>query len=214
MVISRSGWTGAAVAAVLSIGITASPSMAQRLPSGTSVPVRTSEAINVSADDGQVFSGVIDQNIVDANGNVVIPEGSSAEMVVRKTTGNELTLDLDSIVVNGQRYSVAADQNTVGTSGTIENGTKSIGKNKDTATYIGGGALLGAIIGAVAGGGKGAAIGAATGAGAGAATQIIVKGRSVSVPAESLVTFRLAQGFTVPVNDTGFQRNGRHYHRY
>ena len=83
-----------------------------------------------------------------------------------------------------------------------------------TATYVGGGAILGAIIGAVAGGGKGAAIGAATGAGAGAATQIIVKGRSVNVPAESLVTFRLAEAFSVPVADTGFQRNGRHYHRY
>src|SRR5262249_41245670 len=152
--------------------------------------------------------------ILDANGNIVVPEGSSAEMIVRKTTGNELTLDLDSILVNGQRYSVAADSSAVGTSGTLENGTKTIGKNKDTATYIGGGAILGAIIGAVAGGGKGAAIGAATGAGAGAATQIVVKGRSVNVPAESLVTFRLAQGFTVPVSDTGFERNGCHYHRY
>jgi hypothetical protein len=50
---------------------------------------------------------------------------------------------------------------------------------------------LGAIIGAIAGGGKGAAIGAGAGAGAGALTQIITKGKSIKVPVESVLTFRL-----------------------
>ena len=47
------------------------------------------------------------------------------------------------------------------------------------------------MIGAIAGGGKGAAIGAATGAGAGAVGQTVTKGKSVKVPSESLLTFRL-----------------------
>ena len=115
--------------------------------------------------------------------------------------------------VGGQRYAVVADQNPVGTSGTLGSGASTIGKNKKTATYIGGGALLGAVIGAVAGGGKGAAIGAATGAAAGAGAQIITQGRTVRVPAESLVTFRLARDLNVGVQDTGYSRNGRHYHQ-
>ena len=68
-----------------------------------------------------------------------------------------------------------------------------VGANKRTGKYVGGGAAVGAIIGAIAGGGKGAAIGAGVGAGAGAGAQILTKGKSVNVPAESLLTYRLRQ---------------------
>jgi outer membrane lipoprotein SlyB len=66
-----------------------------------------------------------------------------------------------------------------------------VGVNKRTAVFTGGGAAIGAIIGAIAGGGKGAAIGAASGAGAGAVTQIVTKGNSIKVPAETILTFKL-----------------------
>jgi hypothetical protein len=58
---------------------------------------------------------------------------------------------------------------------------------------VGGGAVLGTLIGAIAGGGKGAAIGAAAGAGAGAGTQILTRGKSVKVPAETTLRFKLDQ---------------------
>ena len=179
---------------------------------GTTLAVRTDEAIDVKDADGLVFTGTVDQDVLDRDGVVAIPRGSTAELIARKS-GNEMTLDLDSVTVNGQRYAVLADANTVGTSGRIEAGADTIGANKKTATYIGGGALLGTVIGAVAGGAKGAAIGAAVGAGAGAGTQILTQGQSVRVPAESLVTFRLARALNVGVEDTGFRRNNRHYHR-
>jgi len=60
-----------------------------------------------------------------------------------------------------------------------------------TAEYTGGGAAIGAIIGAIAGHGKGAAIGAGSGAAAGALTQIVTKGGSIKVPAETVLTFKL-----------------------
>jgi hypothetical protein len=186
----------------------------QMLASGTAVPVRTTEEINVNNVDGQVFSAVVDEDVLDANGRVAIPQGATAELIVRKTSNNDLTVDLDSVTVNGQRFAVGADQNAVGTSGSLGGGASTIGKNKKTATYIGGGALLGAVIGAVAGGGKGAAIGAATGAAAGAGAQIITQGRTVRVPAESLLTFRLSRDLNVGVQDDGYNRNNRHYHRY
>jgi hypothetical protein len=178
----------------------------------TEFKVRTTEAIDVKNADGLIFRGTVEEDVLDRNGDVAIPEGSTVELMARKN-GDEMTLDLESVMVNGRRYAVLADPSTVGTSGRIESGARTIGANRDTAVYVGGGALLGTIIGAVTGGGEGAAIGAAVGAGAGAATQIVTKGKSVTLPAESLVTFRLARRLTVDVEDTGFDRDNRHYHR-
>jgi hypothetical protein len=87
-----------------------------------------------------------------------------------------------------------------------------LGKNSRTGEFVGGGALVGAIIGAIAGGGKGAAIGAAAGAGAGAGTQLLTRGSTVRIPAESLLTFRLQQPLEMAPADNGFTRGGHHYH--
>ena len=56
---------------------------------------------------------------------------------------------------------------------------------------VGGGAALGTLIGAIAGHGKGAAIGAAAGAAAGAGAQVLTRGKTVKVPAESTLRFKL-----------------------
>jgi hypothetical protein len=176
--------------------------------SGTSITVRTNQSIDAKKSDGQIFTAVVDQDVLDANNNVAIPRGSSAELMVRKLSSNELTLDLESVTVNGQRYALSAEANEL--SSTRKEG---IGTNERTAKYVGGGAVLGAIVGAIAGGGKGAAIGAAAGAGAGAGTQVLTRGKSVKVPSESLLTFRLEQPLGVATADDGFTRKGRHYHR-
>ena len=178
----------------------------------TMLKIRTTEAIDVKTADGLVYTATVDEDVLDRNGEVAIPEGSTVELMARKS-GNEMTLDLESVTVNGRRYAVLADQSTVGTTGQLGAGARTIGANKDTAVYVGGGALLGTIIGAIAGGGKGAAIGAAVGAAGGAGAQIVTKGKSVYLPAESLVTFRLARQLNVGVADTGFERENRHYHR-
>ena len=212
----------AVLAVALAVGAAAAvePSLAQVRPGqarttidvDTTLKVRTTSAIDVKTADGLIYTGTIDEDVLDRDGLVAVPAGSTVELLARKE-GSEMTLDLESITVNGQRYAVMADPSTVGTAGQIESGARTIGANRDTATYVGGGALLGTIIGAVTGGGKGAAIGAAVGAGAGAAAQIVTKGRTLSLPAESLVTFRLARRLNVGVADTGFDRENRHYHR-
>lgn len=176
---------------------------------GASISVRTNEPIDVNNSDGRVFGSVVNQDVMDASGNVAIPKGSHAELIVRNDSSQKLALDLESVTVNGQRYAVAAD-----TQGTNNGRPDGIGKNKRTAGYIGGGALLGTIIGAVAGGGKGAAIGAAAGAAAGAGAQVLTRGKAVNVPAESLLTFRLEQPLEMRAADGGFYRDGRHYHRH
>jgi len=164
------------------------------LPAGTEINVMTNDNIDsAEANEGQTFSADVSENVLGSNGQVMIPKGSEADLVLRKVqsqgtvTGNsELVLDLQSLRVNGRRY-------TVSTEDVAQSNKEGVGANKRTATYVGGGALLGTLIGAIAGGGKGAAIGAATGAAAGAGTQVLTRGKAVKVPAESKLRFRLDQ---------------------
>ena len=162
------------------------------LSAGTQVSVRTEDTIDsATAVEGQTYAAEITDDVLDANGDVVVPHGSNAQIVIRSASKggrfhgtSDLVLDLQSISVEGQQYGIS-------TSEVQEKGKQGLGANKRTAEFTGGGAALGAIIGAIAGGGKGAAIGAGAGAGAGALTQIITKGGSIKVPAETVLTFQL-----------------------
>jgi hypothetical protein len=157
------------------------------LPAGTELALLTNERID-SRDvvDGQTFSAQTAEDIRAGDGSIVIPRGSAARLITRRVEGNgDLTLDVQSIFVDGKRYRVStADQE-------LENHRDGVGANKRTGQFVGGGAVFGAIIGAIAGGGKGAAIGAVAGAGAGAGAQIITQGKEVHVPAETVLRFRL-----------------------
>jgi len=162
------------------------------LPVSTKVPVRTEETIDsATAAEGQTYAAEMADDVFDANGDVVVPRGANAQIVIRSATkGNrfhgtsDLVLDLQSISVGGKQYLVS-------TTDLQQKGKQGFGANKRTAEFTGGGAALGAIIGAIAGGGKGAAIGAGAGAGAGAVTQVTTKGGAIRVPAETVLTFQL-----------------------
>lgn len=163
------------------------------ISSGTEFAVRSNETIDSkTAAVGQHFSAIIERDILDSTGNLAIPKGSDAELVIRQTEGgsmttaSELVLDVDSVTVAGIRYLVSTED--MG-----EKGREGIGANRRTGVMVGGGAGLGALIGAIAGGGKGAAIGAGVGAAAGAAGQILTKGNEVRVPAETVLNFKLEQ---------------------
>ncbi|HVH70253.1 MAG TPA: hypothetical protein VNB49_03975 [Candidatus Dormibacteraeota bacterium] len=162
------------------------------LAAGTRIPVRTEETIDsATAVEDQTYAAEIADDVLDANGDVVIPRGSNAQIVIRSASKggrfhgtSDLVLDLRSISVEGREYLVS-------TTDVQESGRQGVGANKRTAEMTGGGAAIGAIIGAIAGGGKGAAIGAGAGAGGGALAQILTKGGSIRVPAETVVTFQL-----------------------
>ncbi|HZC24017.1 MAG TPA: hypothetical protein VE866_11810 [Candidatus Binatia bacterium] len=161
------------------------------VPVGTKVSVRTDDTINsATATEGQTYAGEVTDDVVDANGDVVIPRGSNAQIVIRSASkggrfrgASDLVLDLQSVSVEGQEYMVS-------TTDLKQTGKQGLGANKRTAEYTGGAAALGAIIGAIAGGGKGAAIGAGAGAGGGAVTQVLTKGGAIKVPAETVLTFQ------------------------
>lgn len=106
--------------------------MSTRLEPGTSIPVRTNEAVDVERRDNRVYHGTVDQDVRGDNGRIAIPRGSNAELMVRVAQDNDLILDLESVVVNGQRYAVRSDPNRVQS-------------QHDNS-------LVGAIVGAVSGG--------------------------------------------------------------
>lgn len=161
------------------------------LPAGTSISVRNEETIDSSrAVEGQTFPAEVTRNVRDAAGNVVVPHGSNAQIVIRSASrggkirgASDLVLDLASVSIDGREYELS-------TVNLEEKGHAGVGANRRTGTFAGGGAAIGAIIGAIAGGGKGAAIGAGSGAGAGALTQILTKG-TIKVPVETILTFQL-----------------------
>ena len=159
---------------------------------GTKIPVRNEETIDsAKAAEGQTFAAEVTKDIRDADGDVVIPRGSNARIVIRSAAkggkfrgASDLILDLDSVSIDGRQYRLS-------TTDLAKRGRDGVGVNKRTGEFAGGGAAVGAIIGAIAGGGKGAAIGAGSGAGAGTLTEVLTKGAAVKVPVESVLTFSL-----------------------
>ena len=160
------------------------------VPAGTALVIRMIDDVDSERDTvGQTFRASVDE-AVSVDGRIVIPRGAdvTAKLVDDKQAGRlsgrtELTLDLQSITVNGRTTDVLTQEIT----------QQSESRTRQSTTRVGGGAALGAIIGAIAGGGKGAAIGAVTGAAAGGAVQVLTKGPRVRIPSETRLTFTLQQ---------------------
>jgi len=108
---------------------------------------------------------------------------TDAKPLGRFAGGASLSLQLTSINVNGAERAIQ----TSAVSQTAK------GKGKRTAVMAGGGAALGALIGGLAGGGKGAGIGALAGGGAGTGGAAFTGNKEIVLPAESALTFTLAQ---------------------
>jgi len=161
------------------------------IPAGTELSVRANETIDTNQAGG-VYRAEIAQDIEDLAGRLLVPAGSPAELtVVQARSGGEvgsrsLELAIRSITVNGERHLIQTESRT-------EEGPAGLGANRRTAEMVGGGAAIGALIGAIAGGGQGAAVGAAVGAAGGAATQVLTRGDTVRIPAETVMSFRTQQ---------------------
>ena len=155
----------------------------QTIPKDTTIKVRTDTAIPANPPENAKYSANIDTDVTDSAGSVVIPRGSRAQLVAVRN-GNDTTLDLRSVTVNGRRSLLEA----TGTSSRAGG----LGANTRTAKYVGGGAAVGAVLGALLGGGKGAAIGALVGGAGGAGAQVYT-GRKKEIPAETELSYKLAQ---------------------
>jgi hypothetical protein len=157
---------------------------------GTVLTVRTSTEIGAkSAEAGQTFQAVLAQPIV-RHGGMVVPAGAPVNgvIVAAKQGGkikgeSHLSLQLTSLQSDGVSYPIV----------TQPYAQQQKGKGGRTAKLGVGGAAGGALIGGIAGGGKGAAIGSLVGGGAGVAGSAMTGNKELSIPAESVLQFKLAQ---------------------
>ena len=165
------------------------------VPAGTVLTVRTDQALSSkNSQTGQTFLATLAQP-VSVGGRSALPAGSavSGTVVTAKAKGKvkgegQLDLALTSISLGGHTYQIQTNV----LSSTVK------GKGKRTAATTGGGAAGGALIGGIAGGGKGAAIGAGVGAAAGFLGGTFTGNKQIEVPAESALSFTLAQPLTLP----------------
>lgn len=87
-------------------------------PAGAQLVVRTIERIdsrNVGAD--QTFSAIVEEEVTNGSGQVIIPERSSAQLIIRQISSGsatgipEMMLDIQSISVDGRRFLATGGSN-------------------------------------------------------------------------------------------------------
>jgi hypothetical protein len=165
------------------------------IPEGTTLDVRLDQGLSSNTDSGASFTGTVVSPIV-VEGKTVIPRGATAHgRVVEAHEGGHLEgvsrlgLELESLEIEGKSYSL--DTNEIRRSGTSH--------KKRNWIVIGGGTGVGALIGGIAGGGKGAMIGTLAGGAAGTGTAAATGKKSVYLPAETMLRFRLDQPISIQV---------------
>lgn len=158
------------------------------IPQGTDIKVRTDTTVPAKPAADTRYEATVSNDVMNNSGGVAIPRGSRAHLVAVPTEdGKDTYLDLRSVTVNGRRYDLetrSSEKNRSTPGG--------LGANKRTGKYVGGGAAIGAVLGALLGGGKGAAVGAIVGGAGGAGAQVYT-GRNKELPAETQLSFKLAQ---------------------
>jgi hypothetical protein len=160
------------------------------VPAGTPLVVRLEQTVSAkNSSVGDSFSGVLAQSVV-VDGVTVIRSGAPVTGVVTASKGQGRFKGSGDLAIAIKRVGDYAVSTTA-----YEAVAK--GKGKRTAGFIGGGGGGGALIGGLAGGGKGALIGGLLGAGAGTAGAALTGNKDITVPAESVVTFKLAEPITV-----------------
>jgi hypothetical protein len=172
-----------------------------QIPAGTALSIRVNQRISVkSAHAGDRFSGEVVRAVMSGN-SVAIPSGTPVEGVIDAShrrghfKGRSiLELRLISMQLNGQRYMLD----------TADNVRTKKGKGKRSAAFIGGGTGAGMLIGGIASGGVGLVVGGLVGGGAGTALGGLTGNRDLVIPAESVVSFRLADDLAVQPQGTAY----------
>ena len=164
------------------------------VPAGTELSIRINQRISVKeAHAGDRFTGEVVRPVMSGN-SVAIPARTPVDGVIDASHkrghfkgSSVLELRLVSMSINGQRYALD----------TADNVSSKKGKGRRSAALIGGGAGAGMLIGGLASGGVGLLVGGLIGGGAGTAVSGLTGNRDIVIPAESVVSFRLADDLAV-----------------
>jgi len=107
------------------------------VPPGTEIAVRPDQPITVARwDRGRIYPGHVSRDVYARSGEIAIPRGAYAELIVRQMGPNQLALDVESVTVEGRRY-------VMDTSGPQFNANR--------GAYDNGAGLVGSIVGAITG---------------------------------------------------------------
>jgi hypothetical protein len=165
------------------------------IPAGTTLAIRVDQTISVKASHpGDQFTGEVVDPIAASDGSMLVPKGARVKGRVdashkrgRFKGSSVLELRLTSIELNGTDYRVETRD--------LEERKK--GKGKRSAAFIGGGSGVGMLIGGLAAGPAGVLMGGLAGGGAGTAAAGLTGNRDLTIRAESVVRFKLAEDLVV-----------------
>jgi len=173
--------------------------------SGAALQVRLNRSLStVQSRPGDRFTATLVEP-VQAAGRTAFHKGAQVTGLVEESAPSgrfkgqaHLVLALESIQVDGRPLALSTSIKT-------RNGRR---HRKHNALWIGGGSGTGALIGGLAGGPVGMVVGASAGAVAGLAGSLVTSRRQVSLPAETLLTFRLREPLDVPASGEPRPRQG------
>ena len=165
------------------------------IPAGTMLTIRIDQRISVKTSRaGNAFTGEVVDPVLAGDNSVLVPKGALVGGVVDVAhrrghfKGRSLLeLRLTSLTLNGTQYPLT----------TRDLARSKKGKGRRSTALIAGGAGMGMLVGGVASGGVGLVVGGLVGGGAGTAAAGLTGNRDIEIPAESIVTFKLADDLVV-----------------
>lgn len=176
------------------------PTGSAALPAGTSIHASLQDSISSRTDSaGRVVMAMVQSNVRNARGEVVVPAGSQVQMTVsslspaKSSDGKDgrLALKVDAITIDGRTHRVS------GTVESVPHELRGRGITAGEAEKVGIGTAAGAVIGGVATGKtKGAVIGGVVGAAGGAVVAAKTASRDVVVKSGTPVVFVLTEPLT------------------
>jgi hypothetical protein len=171
------------------------------LASGATIGATTGATVTSRSNKaGETMSTIVDADVKDAAGHIVIPAGSTVELTIteisparnKSQADGSLTLQVTGVTVRGVRYPIAAQVTS------LNHDLKGRGVTAGEVEKVGVGAAIGAVAGQIIGGNtKGAIIGGAVGAAGGTVVAIETASRDVVVSAGSPLTITLTGPLTV-----------------
>lgn len=164
------------------------------IPAGTPIVIRTASALSTrDAKNGETFRATLAEPLV-VDGVTIAPRGADVEGVIVESDPGGRVKGVAQLAVALRRLHTAAGEVEIQTGSYTAEAKSSVKKDVTRGAIMTG---VGAAIGAIAGGGRGAAVGAGVGAGAGTATAMATRGEPATIPAETVLTFRLKEPVTV-----------------
>lgn len=176
-----------------------------RVQSGAPLQVRLNCSLSTASNrPGDRFTATLVEP-VQVDGRTAFHKGAQVTGLVEESAPSgrlkgqaHLMLALESIQVDGRALALSTSVKT-------RNGRR---HRKHNVHWIGGGSGTGALIGGLAGGPVGMVVGAGSGAAVGLAGAIVTSRKQISLPAETLLTFRLRAPVDLPGSGEPAPRQG------